>query len=76
MGFAGCWLQPEELLAKTIDDIADPDCGTGARNLWRYVKQGDMEKPTAFSAKTAAAFRFASRKGYPDGCYVARWKTA
>jgi PAS domain S-box-containing protein len=66
----------EELLAKTIDDIADPELRAQVpKTFGEYVKQGEMEGTYSLLGKdgTRIPIRYQA-KVYPDGCYVARWK--
>jgi PAS domain S-box-containing protein len=66
----------EELLAKTIDDIAAPELRAQVSETFgKYVRQGEMEGNYSLLAKDGSPIpiRYQS-KVYPDGCYVARWK--
>lgn len=66
----------EELLAKTIDDIADPELRAQVPDTFgEYVKQGEMEGTYSLLGKDGSRIPIRYRaKVYPDGCYVARWK--
>jgi PAS domain S-box-containing protein len=66
----------EELLAKTIDDIADPELRAQVPETFgEYVKQGDMEGTYSLLGKDGSRIPIRYQaKVYPDGCYVARWK--
>lgn len=66
----------EELLTKTIDDIAAPELRAQVSETFgEYVRQGEMEGNYNLLAKDGSRIpiRYQS-KVYPDGCYVARWK--
>ncbi len=66
----------EELLTKTIDDIAAPELRPQVSETFReYVSQGELEGTYSLVAKdgTHIPIRYQA-KVYPDGCYVARWK--
>lgn len=55
----------EELLTKTIDDIADPELRPQVSETFReYVSQGELDGITASSPRTAAAFRFAIKQKF------------
>jgi PAS domain S-box-containing protein len=66
----------EELLAKTIDDIADPELRAQVSETFReYVSQGEMEGTYSLLGKDGSRIPIRYQaKVYPDGCYVARWK--
>jgi len=66
----------EELLAKTIDDIADPELRAQVPETFgEYVKQGEMEGTYSLLGKDGSRIPIRYQaKVYPDGCYVARWK--
>ena len=66
----------EELLAKTIDDIADPELRAQLPETFgEYVKQGEMEGTYSLLGKDGSRIPIRYQaKVYPDGCYVARWK--
>jgi len=66
----------EELLAKTIDDIADPELRAQVPETFgQYVKQGEMEGTYSLLGKDGSRIPIRYQaKVYPDGCYVARWK--
>jgi len=66
----------EELLTKTIDDIAAPELRPQVSETFReYVSQGELEGNYSIVAKDGSRIPIRYQaKVYPDGCYVARWK--
>ena len=66
----------EELLTKTIDDIAAPELRPQVSETFReYVSQGELEGNYSLVAKDGSRIPIRYQaKVYPDGCYVARWK--
>jgi PAS domain S-box-containing protein len=66
----------EELLARTIDDIAAPELRAQVPETFRqYITQGGMGGHYSLLAKDGRRIpiRYQS-KVYPDGCRVARWE--
>jgi PAS domain S-box-containing protein len=66
----------EELLTKTIEDIAAPELRPQVSETFRdYVSQGELEGNYSLVAKDGSRIPIRYQaKVYPDGCYVARWK--
>ena len=66
----------EELLTKTIDDIAAPELRPQVSETFReYISQGELEGNYSLLDKDGSRIPIHyEAKVYPDGCYVARWK--
>ena len=66
----------QELLAKTIDDVAAPELRAQVPETFRqYITQGGMGGNYSLIAKDGRRIPIRYQaKVYPDGCRVARWQ--